>query len=82
MIHISNVINKPETITYWREPTKEEIKFGYGTLHYKDFEFDKCFDQNGYLKLKVRASDDKLIYFEAGTEYFTTRKAVMNTIKV
>lgn len=74
-ITIKNFIKRPKTISYWRNPTKEDIKFGYGATHYRDFEFEKCFDENGFLKLKMRASDDKLIYHYCGQEYFTTSKA-------
>ncbi len=63
---IKNFIEKPKTISYWRNPTKEDIKFGYGATNYRDFEFEKCFDENGFLKLKMRASDDKLIYHYCG----------------
>lgn len=56
------VIHIPQVITYWRNPTKEEIKFGYGAIHYRDFEFDECFDENNELKINIKASDDKLIY--------------------
>lgn len=54
---------KPEILVYFRNPTKAEIKFGHGALHYRDFEFEKCFDKNGNLKLKIRASDDNHIYY-------------------
>lgn len=63
MIHSSQIICKPKTLEYWRRPTKQEIKFGYGALHYRELDFEKCFDENGYLKLKVRLNDDGLIYY-------------------
>ena len=58
-IHFKN-INK---ITYWRRPTKDDIKFGHGAIHYRNFETNLCFDENDNLKLKVRASDDNLVYY-------------------
>jgi hypothetical protein len=41
--HISKCLIKPETLKYWRNPTKEEIKFGYGAIHYRSFDFESCF---------------------------------------
>lgn len=63
MIHISQIINKPRTIDYWRKPTKEEIKFGHGAIHYRSFNFNDCFDENGYLKKTIMSKDDNLKYF-------------------
>lgn len=34
--------NDVETVTYYRTPTKVEIKFGYGAMHYADFSTDDC----------------------------------------
>ena len=68
MIHLSQITIKPKTLEYWRKPTKEDIKFGLGTLFYRDFIFEKWFDENGYLKLKVKTNDDKLIYYYTGNE--------------
>ena len=48
MIHVTQIAIKPQSIEYWRKPTKEEIKFGYGAIHYREFDFDTCFDKNGY----------------------------------
>lgn len=71
---------QPEVLEYYRNPTKAEIKFGHGALHYRDFEFEKCFDENGNLKLKIRALDDGLIYYYASMEYSTSRNSVTYTI--
>jgi hypothetical protein len=79
---ISKFLRKPKTLEYWRNPTKEEIKFGYGAIHYRSFDFESCFDENGFQKLKVRASDDKLIYHSASDEYFTTSKAKLQKLIV
>jgi hypothetical protein len=81
-ISISNCTIKVSKITYWRKPTKEEINFGYGATHFRDFEFEKCFDDNGILKLKVKASDDNLIYYYSGSEYLITSKAIISKIVV
>jgi len=80
--HISEFYTKPETLTYWREPTKEEIKFGHGAIHYRNFDFESCFDENGFQKDKVRASDDGLIYYSCDDEYFTTSKAKLQKLIV
>jgi len=63
MIHVSQIINIPKTIEYWRKPTKEEIKFGYGANHYRDFDIDDCFNKGGYFKKTIVAKDDELKYF-------------------
>lgn len=73
---------QPKQLAYWRNPTKEDIKFGYGAIHYRDFDFEKCFDENGIQKLKIRASDDRLIYYYSGQEYFTTSKAKLEKVIV
>ncbi len=80
--HISKFYTIPKTLKYWRNPTKEEIKFGHGAIHYRSFDFESCFDENGFQKLKVRASDDKLIYHSASDEYFTTSKAKLQKLIV
>lgn len=71
---------KPEVLEYFRNPTKDEIKFGHGALHYRDFKFDECFDENGNQKLKVRASDDGLLYYYSCIEFSTSRKSEVHTI--
>ncbi len=82
MIHISQLNSKPNSFEYYRKPTKEEVKFGYGALHYRDFDFEKCFDAENNLKLKIRASDDKLIYYYGCIEHFTASKAKLNKIEI
>jgi hypothetical protein len=81
-IHISKCLIKPETLEYWRNPTKEEIKFGYGATHYRDFDFENCFDEDGFQKVKVKASDDGLIYHSCEYEYFTTSKVIFKKTEV
>jgi hypothetical protein len=61
---------------------KEEINFGHGAIHYRSFNFECCFDENGFQKLKVRVSDDGLIYHSCHHEYFTTSKAILKKIEV
>jgi len=78
-----NTISKEQkTIPYWRNPTKEEVKFGHGSLHYREFQFDKCLNENGNLKLKVKASDDGLTYYNAEIEYHTTSKSKIQKLVV
>ena len=69
MTHISQYLNKPETLSYWRNPTKEDIKFGHGAIHYRDFEFEKCFDSDGLLKVKAKSIDDNLTYYNCSYEW-------------
>jgi len=56
-------INYPSksVVTYWRQPTKGEIKFGHGAIHYRDFERSECSKPNGDLK-KWFIADDGLRY--------------------
>jgi hypothetical protein len=80
--NISKFYTIPETLEYWRNPTKEEVKLGYGAIHYRSFDFESCFDENGFQKIKVKASDDSLIYYSSDDEYFTTSKAKLEKIEV
>ena len=57
-----------------RRPTKEDIKFGHGAIHYRDFKFENCFDKDGFLKLKVKSTDDDLIYYYTGLHYLNKLK--------
>ncbi len=82
MIYLSQITNKPKTIKYWRNPTKEEIKFGYGALHYREFNFENCFDAYGNLKLKIKASDDGLIYNNTSNDYCTKSKSKLQKIVI
>jgi hypothetical protein len=81
-VHKNAFLTKPQILTYWRNPTKENIKFGHGAIHYKDFDFDICFDKNNLLILKAKASYDGLIYYSADLEYFTNSKSKVQTISV
>ncbi len=78
--HISKFYTKPETLTYWRRPTKEDIKFGHGATHYRSFDFESCFDEDGFQKDKVRASDDALIYYDTGLDFITNLKLQKLTV--
>ena len=63
-----------ETYTYWRNPTKDEIKFGYGAIHYREFNKEECFNQDGSFKLAFWAKDDGRKYQSCNYEYFMTSK--------
>jgi RecG-like helicase len=43
-----------------RPPTKTEINFGYGAVHYMDFPISELIKKDGYLKSKI--TRDSLIY--------------------
>jgi hypothetical protein len=50
-------------ITYHRNPTKSEIKFGYGATHYKDFPMEMCIKKDGKLKKWLKCPHDGLRYY-------------------
>jgi len=40
-----------KTVKYHRNPTKAEIKFGYGAIHYRSFPAGECINKStGMLK--------------------------------
>ena len=51
-----------ETIEYHRKPTREEIVFGEGATHYRDFSIeDCCWPGTRIMKQRFKANDG-LIY--------------------
>ena len=53
-----------ETVTYHRNPTPYECKFGEGAIHYRDFPVrDACHDGTRILKRWFKSSDDGLRYY-------------------
>ena len=68
-----------ETFEYWRNPTKEDIKFGHGAIHFRDFGIDDCYTNEGILQLKFKPKDDGLLYYACGYEGYITRS---NKIKL
>lgn len=58
-MHSANTVSK--TVQYWRHPTKFEIKFGEGTIHYADVPIEKVCKPDGKLK--------KWFYGEDGLRY-------------
>ncbi len=50
-------------ITYHRNPTNREIRFGYGATHYKSFPLEICQHKNGTLKKWLKCPYDGLRYY-------------------
>lgn len=46
-----------QNITYWRNPTTFEIKFGYGAIHYREFPKEECTKPDGKIKQWIKADD-------------------------
>ncbi|MCA6435784.1 MAG: hypothetical protein IM600_05710 [Bacteroidetes bacterium] len=74
--------NTNETYSYWRNPTKEDIKFGNGSIHIREFKKENCFDKDGQFRLAFVAGDDKRKYHSCNYEWFITRKSKAPTIKI
>ena len=54
--------SKAMKYTYHRPPTWPEILFGYGAIHYKDFDAVVCMGKDGKLKPKLKCPEDGLWY--------------------
>lgn len=53
-----------ETVTYHRQPTKGELNFGHGAIHYADFTIDECCHKNTRILKKWFISEyDGLRYY-------------------
>lgn len=54
-------------VEYHREPTKAEIKFGYGAIHYKDFPIKQVIKTNDFGLIRLKkwfvCPNDKLRYY-------------------
>jgi hypothetical protein len=50
-----------KVLTYHRNPTAGEIRFGHGAIHYRDFPVAQCLKKDGSVKKRLKA-DDGLIY--------------------
>ena len=61
-ITIDDLLEKP--ITYRRNPTPSEIKFGYGATHYKDFILGDVIKHNGSAKKWIVCPHDGLRYYK------------------
>jgi hypothetical protein len=53
---------KEELYGYWRQPTKGELKFGEGAIHWRDFKIEECGKADFTLK-KWFIADDGLRYY-------------------
>lgn len=50
-------------LTYHRSPTPSEIRFGYGAIHYKDFDREICIKSDGKVKKWLVCPFDGLRYY-------------------
>lgn len=75
MTHISKYAAKPQTLKYWRKPTEYEIKIGYGATHYRDFEFDFCFDEKGNERVSFVLREDGMRYNSCNADYYRSGAA-------
>ena len=50
-------------VTYHRKPTKYEIKFGEGAIHYRDFDVEECCHPNTRILKCWFIADDGLRYY-------------------
>lgn len=49
--------------TFHRQPRPGDVNFGYGAMHYKDFERSQCYKANGELKQWLVCPVDGLRYY-------------------
>lgn len=59
---IKEVRDTEVMLTYCRNPTPGEIKFGEGATHYKDFPVNVAVKKNGQIKKTIKCPYDGLIY--------------------
>lgn len=60
---ISSRVNSDDTMTYHRNPTKYELKFGYGAIHYREFPISEVVKPDGRIKKWFVSPDDGLRYY-------------------
>ena len=46
-----------KSVTYHRPPSKAEIAFGYGAIHYIEIPYAECLNRFGKLKKRIKAKD-------------------------
>ena len=64
LTHRLPVRDDVETVTYHRNPTPAEIRFGYGATHYRDFTVDECCHPGTrVLRQWFKSPDDGLRYY-------------------
>lgn len=49
-------------VEFHRKPTEDEIRFGHGATHYKDFLVKDIRKKDGTLKKRIKCPIDGLIY--------------------
>lgn len=49
-------------LTYWRQPTAWELKFGEGAIHYREFSVSECCHAGSRVPKKWFIADDGLRY--------------------
>ncbi len=79
---MKNLEHTNETYSYWRNPTKEEIKFGYDAIHFRDFNKENCFNEDGTFRLAFISKCDKRKYQSCNYEWFITRKYKAKSIDI
>lgn len=61
--YYEKTLAQKQTITGHRSPTKYEIKFGEGAIHYRDFDYDEWLKVDGCtLKVWIVANDGLRYY--------------------
>jgi len=55
--------HKGRDVQYHRPPTAGEIKFGYGTTHYRTFPFEQCVHKGTRVLKKWFVADNGLRYY-------------------
>lgn len=50
-------------VTYHRKPTKSEVNFGHGAIHYRTFTIEECCHPNTRLLKTWFVADDGLRYY-------------------
>lgn len=56
------IVTDMPKLTYHRKPTQNEIKFGHGAIHYRDFDYNEYTKKDGEIKKRIKAQNDGLIY--------------------
>ena len=79
---MENFKNTNETYSYWRNPTKEEIKFGCSAIHFRDFKKENCYNDNGTFRLAFILKCDKRKYQSCNYEWSVTRKYKATVIDI
>lgn len=54
-----------KVITYHRNPTPAEIRFGYGATHYRDFTVEECCHKGTRFTKTWIVADDGLRYYHS-----------------